>query len=178
MVEAMLHGLPKERFQYELAIWKSLGVILRVKLYAHERTVLMAQGLNPALLRGRKKIETGRYMLDFAVMRLPYHRRLTAVLEDRVRNKHAKLVEPVLHEVLRMIVGVRHGLAEATRAHGLVEVGNDWRNSQNPRMDDVNSVKKDVAEAIERLEAGAVPPPVESIGSLDGEAVIARMYGD
>ena len=67
---------------------------------------------------------------------------------------------------------------EATRAHGLVEVGNDWRNSQNPRMDDVNSVKKDVAEAIERLEAGAVPPPVESIGSLDGEAVIARMYGD
>lgn len=87
-------------------------------------------------------------------------------------------MDAAMHPATGEMMDSKSRFREATRAHGLVEVGNDWRNSQNPRMDDVNSVKKDVAEAIERLEAGAVPPPVESIGSLDGEAVIARMYGD
>lgn len=52
---------------------------------------------------------------------------------------------------------------EVTKAHGLIEVGNDSRNSRKPAEDQGKAITKAVAQAYEMLEQGHVPPPVETL---------------
>ena len=65
---------------------------------------------------------------------------------------------------------------EVTKAHGLVEVGNDYLTNLNPRTDDVKSRKQDIATAIEMVEQGYRPPPVESVSDWADEPT--RILGD
>ena len=88
---------------------------------------------------------------------------------------HTDGMQAAIHPATGQVMDSKSRFREATRAAGLVELGNDYRTNQNPRFDDVESVKKDVAEAIGRLEAGAVPPPSESITDWGGDT---RRYGD
>jgi hypothetical protein len=52
---------------------------------------------------------------------------------------------------------------EVTKAHGLVEVGNDYRNNQTTHADNGKAVTQAVAQAYEMLEQGYTPPPNESL---------------
>jgi hypothetical protein len=64
---------------------------------------------------------------------------------------------------------------EVTKAHGLVEVGNDCQNRQNPAADLAKDRKQDIAEAWQMVEQGYQAPPIESVSDWDGPT---KLYGD
>lgn len=59
----------------------------------------------------------------------------------------------------------------ATKELGLVEIGND---NIQPRKSELPPVRESVAEAIQMLEQGYQPPPVETVDAAD-EGI--RFYG-
>ena len=64
---------------------------------------------------------------------------------------------------------------EVTKAHGLVEVGNDCQNRQNPAADLAKDRKQDIAKAWQMVEQGYQAPPIESVSDWDGPT---KLYGD
>ncbi len=52
---------------------------------------------------------------------------------------------------------------DVTKAHGLVEVGNDSQKSRNIHSEPKHARKKAISEAYEAVAAGYTPPPSESI---------------
>ena len=63
---------------------------------------------------------------------------------------------------------------EVTKAHGLVEVGNDYLTNLNP-PDVLNPVKQDIAAAIGWWSRAVGHPPVESVSDLTDEVFGRRM---
>lgn len=52
---------------------------------------------------------------------------------------------------------------EVTKAHGLIEVGNDYRTNQKRPARKPGEIKKAIAQAYTMLEQGYKPPPAESL---------------
>lgn len=113
----------------------------------------------------RKYVWDGQTFVDVTHWKPP-PRRTPYIIRDTMDA----LVHPANGEVLDS----KSRFREVTRAHGLVEVGNDAVNTQNSRTDYVKSRKQDIATAIEMLEQGYTPPPDESVTEW-GET---RVIGD
>lgn len=79
-----------------------------------------------------------------------------------------------IHPATGQVLDSKSRFREVTRAHGLVEVGNDWRTSQTKPQLSRADRKKDIAEAIQQLEAGYVPPVLAEPSELSG--VATRVY--
>ncbi len=82
---------------------------------------------------------------------------------------HRDTTEPMVHPATGQTLDSKSRFRAITKAHGLVEVGNDSLTSLNPRREPVESRKKDIAQAIEMLEQGYQPPPTESLSDWGGE---------
>lgn len=87
---------------------------------------------------------------------------------------HRDGMDAAIHPATGETLDSKSRFREVTKAHGLVEVGNDWRNSHNPAKELAASRKKDIAEAWQKVEQGYQAPPVESVSDW-GET---RVYGD
>jgi hypothetical protein len=87
---------------------------------------------------------------------------------------HRDTMQAAVHPATGQVMDSKSRFRDTTKAHGLVEVGNDYRNNQNPRAIEPGSAKKDIAEAIQMLEQGYTPPPVDNVADW-GET---RMIGD
>ena len=85
-------------------------------------------------------------------------------------------MEAAIHPATGELMDSKSRFREVTKAHGLVEVGNDYLTNLNPRTDDVKSRKQDIATAIEMVEQGYRPPPVESVSDWADEPT--RILGD
>ena len=68
---------------------------------------------------------------------------------------------PAVHPATGLVFDSKSAFREVTRAHGLVELGNDAP-SVPPAPAVQADLKQDVAEAINMLEQGYQPPPVET----------------
>lgn len=83
-------------------------------------------------------------------------------------------MEHVMHPATGQMMDSKSRFREVTRAHGLVEVGNDYpTNPTTPRLTRADR-KRDIADAIHQLESGAVPPPSAEPSELTG--VETRVY--
>jgi hypothetical protein len=80
---------------------------------------------------------------------------------------HRDTSEPMVHPATGEVFDSKSRFREVTKAHGLVEVGTDNLTNLNPRRADVQSRKKDIAQAIEMVEQGYQSPPVESLSDAD-----------
>lgn len=79
-----------------------------------------------------------------------------------------------MHPATGEMMDSKSRFREVTRAHGLVEVGNDCQTRQTtPRLSRADR-KRDIADAIHQLEAGAVPPVSAEPSELTG--VETRVY--
>ena len=76
---------------------------------------------------------------------------------------HRDTMSAAVHPATGQVMDSKSRFRDVTKAHGLVEVGNDYRNNQNPRTTDVKSRKKDIAEAFRMVEQGYTPPPSENL---------------
>lgn len=84
-------------------------------------------------------------------------------------------MEAAVHPATGVTMDSKSRFREVTKAHGLIEVGNDdWRNSHNPAAELAASRKKDIAEAWQMVEQGHEAAPIESVSDW-GET---RMLGD
>lgn len=70
---------------------------------------------------------------------------------------------PAVHPATGRVMDSKSAFREQTRAHGLVEVGNDYQTNQTKAPPSRAERKRDVAQAIQMLEQGHIPPPVESV---------------
>ncbi len=86
---------------------------------------------------------------------------------------HRDSMSAAVHPATGQVLDSKSRFREVTKAHGLVEVGNDCQNSQKTPVQHDVSRKKDIADAIHMLEQGYTPPPVENAADW-GEA---RMLG-
>lgn len=78
-------------------------------------------------------------------------------------------MDHAIHPATGEVLDSKSRFREITRAHGLVEVGNDYvTNVTKPRMSRAER-KRDIATAIEQLEAGYTPPPTETVTDWGGE---------
>lgn len=82
-------------------------------------------------------------------------------------------METCIHPATGEMMDSKSAFRAVTREHGLVEVGNDAPTSPPPLLEDL---KGDVAQAIEMLEQGYEPPPIEAVDSLPG-VESTRIYG-
>ena len=83
-------------------------------------------------------------------------------------------MEHAMHPATGEMMDSKSRFREVTRAHGLVEVGNDYpTNPTKPLMTKADR-KRDIAAAIEQLESGYVPPPSSEPSELTG--VETRVY--
>ena len=83
-------------------------------------------------------------------------------------------MEHAMHPATGEMMDSKSRFREVTRAHGLVEVGNDWRTSQTkPRLTRADR-KRDIAAAMEQIESGYTPPPSSEPSELS--AVATRVY--
>ena len=85
---------------------------------------------------------------------------------------HRDTMEVAIHPATGQHMDSKSRFREVTKAHGLVELGNDYRNNHNPRSADVGSAKGDIAQAIEMLEQGYTPPPVENVADWGETQII------
>lgn len=69
---------------------------------------------------------------------------------------------PAVHPATGQIFDSKSAFRSITRAHGLVEVGNDAPTAPLRPAVDLGDVKASVAEAYSMLEQGYHPPPVET----------------
>jgi hypothetical protein len=86
---------------------------------------------------------------------------------------HRDTMTEAVHPATGQMLDSKSRFREITKAHGLVEVGNDTQNYQKAPVAVDASRKKDIADAIQMLEQGYTPPPDES-GADWGDA---RMLG-
>jgi hypothetical protein len=80
---------------------------------------------------------------------------------------HRDTSEPMVHPATGEVFDSKSRFRAVTKQHGLVEVGTDNLTNLNPRRADVQSRKKDIAQAIEMVEQGYQAPPVESLSDAD-----------
>jgi hypothetical protein len=80
---------------------------------------------------------------------------------------HRDTSEPMVHPATGEVFDSKSRFRAVTKQHGLVEVGTDNLTNLNPRRADVQSRKKDIAQAIQMVEQGYQAPPVESLGDAD-----------
>jgi hypothetical protein len=80
---------------------------------------------------------------------------------------HRDTSEPMVHPATGEVFDSKSRFRAVTKAHGLVEVGTDNLTNLNPRRADVQSRKKDIAQAIEMVEQGYQAPPTESLSDAD-----------
>lgn len=83
-------------------------------------------------------------------------------------------MEHAMHPATGEMMDSKSRFREVTRAHGLVEVGNDWRTSQTTPQLTRADRKRDIADAIQQLESGYVPPVSAELSELTG--VETRVY--
>lgn len=83
--------------------------------------------------------------------------------------------EPLMHPATGQIFDSKSRFREVTKAHGLTEIGNDKQTIHNPRAEFAKSRKADIAQAIEMVEQGYQPPPLEKVS--DGDFGDVRMLG-
>lgn len=74
-----------------------------------------------------------------------------------------------IHPATGEMLDSKSKFREITRAHGLVEVGNDCPTSPTKPTLSRAERKRDIATAIEQLEAGHTPPPTETLADWGGE---------
>lgn len=96
----------------------------------------------------------------------PPPRKFPAIIRDNM--------DAMVHPATGETMDSKSRFREVTKAHGLVEVGNDYVTNVKPPIETAETRKKDIAEAITMLESGYTPPPVESVTDW-GET---RVYGD
>lgn len=87
---------------------------------------------------------------------------------------HRDTMDAAWHPATGEMMDSKSRFREVTKAHGLVEVGNDTPTSPKLPNDNPADRKRDIADAIEALSQGYTPPPVESVTDW-GET---RVYGD
>lgn len=83
---------------------------------------------------------------------------------------------PAVHPATGQVLDSKSAFRAVTRAHGLVEMGNDAPSVAPAPAYDGREIKQEIAHAITALEQGWQPPPLDSAGALDGEAVATRIY--
>ena len=81
-----------------------------------------------------------------------------------IRDSMAAAMHPATGQTLDS----KSRFREITRAHGLVEVGNDTPTTPTKPVLSREERKRDIAEAINMLEAGYVPPPSAEVPELSG----------
>lgn len=81
-------------------------------------------------------------------------------------------MEPMVHQATGEVFDSKSRFREVTKAHGLVEIGNEKPTMPTKPVMSRAERKKDIATAIEQLEAGYRPEPV---GTLM-EGVETRSY--
>jgi hypothetical protein len=86
---------------------------------------------------------------------------------------HRDNMDALVHPATGKVFDSKSRFREVTKAHGLTEVGNDYRNNQKPSVEPKDARKKVIAEAITALEQGYTPPPNETLSDW-GET---RMLG-
>lgn len=72
-------------------------------------------------------------------------------------------MDALQHPVTGQMMDSKSEFRKVTRAHGLVEVGNDSPKSPKPPTESKHARKKAISEAYEAVAAGYTPPPVESV---------------
>lgn len=81
-------------------------------------------------------------------------------------------MDAVLHPCDGNLYDSKSQFRRVTADHGMVEMGNDAPMSR-PEYAPVD-VRADIEQSIEKLNQGYVPEPVETVSTLDGEAVETR----
>ena len=87
---------------------------------------------------------------------------------------HRDSMDALVHPATGETMDSKSRFREVTKAHGMVEVGNDLPTNVKSPVQSKKERMQDIADAITMLEQGYVPPPVESVSDW-GET---RMYGD
>ena len=82
-------------------------------------------------------------------------------------------MDAAVHPATGQVLDSKSRFRDITRAHGLVEVGNEKPTIPTTRTMSKGERKKDIATAIEQLEQGYTPPPIESASDWGGET---RVY--
>lgn len=112
----------------------------------------------------RKYIWDGKTFVDVTGWRRP---------APRFPAIHRDGMDALVHPATGETYDSKSRFREVTRAHGMVELGNDIPTSPKSPLGTKKERKQDIADAITMLEQGYEPPPVESVSDW-GEI---RMYG-
>lgn len=80
---------------------------------------------------------------------------------------------PMVHPATGQVFDSKSEFRKVTKAHGLTEMGNDIQTKQTIDVGSRAERKRDIATAIQQLEQGYTPPPVDSVADWGGET---RVY--